>query len=170
MWCNQKSLQFIDFPRKITINGKIILSVHLPQHFSIKMAELKHDFEVLSQFSNVNVTEPNLVQEVVSYFEIAEPFHWSFLTLVLISICSFVVLSCFCCYLKCPTLITKVFSLLRDTEFCFQSLCYSLPIFNSLDGNIVTVNVQTTKQSVEKGYYISCTILPNHRTSIYAPF
>ena len=61
-----------------------------------------------------------------------------------------------------------VFALLRDAEFCFQSLCYSLPIFNSFDKSIVTVNVQTTKQSLAKGYFISCTILPNHRTSVYS--
>ena len=30
------------------------------------------------------------------------------------------------------------------------------------------MNVQSTQQSLAKGYYISCTILPNHRTSIYS--
>ena len=124
MWCNQNSMQFIDFPEEITINGKVILSVHVPQHFSMKMAELTHDFEVLSQFSNVNVTEPNLMQEVVSYFETAETIHWSFLTLVLVSICSFVVLSFFCCYLKCPTLITKVFSCCCTKSCCLMK-CFS---------------------------------------------
>ena len=61
-----------------------------------------------------------------------------------------------------------VFALLRDAEFCYQSLCYSLPIFSSINGNIVSVNVQSTKQQLARGYYISCTILPNERTSIYS--
>jgi hypothetical protein len=58
-----------------------------------------------------------------------------------------------------------VFSLLRTSEFCFQSLCYSLPIFSSIDKTLVAVTVQSTQQSLAKGYYISCTILSNHRTS-----
>ena len=33
MWCNDKSLQFIPFPQEITVDGKTILSVHVPQHF-----------------------------------------------------------------------------------------------------------------------------------------
>ena len=61
-----------------------------------------------------------------------------------------------------------IFSLLRNSEFCYQSLCYSLPIFSSIDKTLVAVNVQSTQQSLAKGYYISCTILPNHRTSIYS--
>ena len=61
-----------------------------------------------------------------------------------------------------------VFSLLRTSEFCQNNLCYSLPIFNSIDQTLVVVNVQITQQSLARGYYISCSILPNHRTSIYS--
>ena len=118
MWCDQKSIQFIDFPRKITINGKTILTVHIPQHFSMKMAQMTHDFEVLTQFSNINVTEPHLVQEIVSYFEIAQPIHWSLFTLVLVSICSIVVLLCCCCYLKCPNVMSKIFSCCCNSSCC----------------------------------------------------
>ena len=50
MWCDDKSLQFIDFPKTISISGKTILSVHVPQHFSMKMVQMTNDFEILSQF------------------------------------------------------------------------------------------------------------------------
>ena len=34
MWCDENSLQFIPFPRDIKVNGEIVLSVHIPAHFS----------------------------------------------------------------------------------------------------------------------------------------
>ena len=61
-----------------------------------------------------------------------------------------------------------IFSLLRNSEFCYQSLCYSLPIFSSMDKSLVADNVQSTQQSLARGYFISCTILPNQRTSVYS--
>ena len=61
-----------------------------------------------------------------------------------------------------------IFSLLRSSEFCHHNLCYSLPIFSSIDQTLVVVNVQITQQSLARGFYISCTILPNHRTSVYS--
>ena len=35
MWCDPQSIHFIDIPRKITIDGKTVLTVHIPQHFSM---------------------------------------------------------------------------------------------------------------------------------------
>jgi hypothetical protein len=67
MWCDDKSLQFIEFPQEITINGKTILSVHVPQHFSMKMAQMTHDFEVVSQFQPMNNTAPHLVQVILRW-------------------------------------------------------------------------------------------------------
>ena len=51
------------------------MSVHVPQHFSMKMAQMTHDFEIVSQFQPMNNTAPYLVQEIVSYFEVAETIH-----------------------------------------------------------------------------------------------
>ena len=85
---------------------------------------MMHDFEVSSQFQPINNTEPHLVQEIVSYFEVAEPIHWSFFTLVLISACSFIILSCFCCYLKCPNVMSKLFSCCCNSTCCLLK-CFS---------------------------------------------
>ena len=35
LWCNDKTLQFLDFPKTISIGGKTILSIAVPQHFSM---------------------------------------------------------------------------------------------------------------------------------------
>ena len=67
LWCDDKSLQFIDFPLEITIDGKFFLSVHVPQHFSMKMAQMTNDFEVVSQFQPLNHTDPHLVEEIVKW-------------------------------------------------------------------------------------------------------
>jgi hypothetical protein len=117
-WCNDISLQFIPFPQTITVNGKTILSVHLPQHFSMKMAEITHDFEIMSQFQPLNNTAPGLVQEVVSYFEVAQTIHWSLLTLALVSSVCIILLICFCSYLKCPHIISKIFTCCWDANCC----------------------------------------------------
>ena len=99
MWCDDKSLQFIDFPEEITIDWKTILSVHVPQHFSMKMAQMTHDFEIMTKFQPTNSTDPHLVQEIVSYFEVAETVHWSLFTLVIVLSLCILVLICFCSYL-----------------------------------------------------------------------
>jgi hypothetical protein len=84
IFCNDRSLQFIAFPQEVVINGKIILSVHLPQHFSLKMAKMSNNFDIISQFKPLNTTEPSLVQQAVNFFEVAQPIHWSFFTMLLI--------------------------------------------------------------------------------------
>jgi hypothetical protein len=118
MWCDDKSLQFIDFPQEITIDGKTILSVHVPQHFSMKMAQMTHDFEIMSKFQPMNSTDPHLVQEIVSYFEVAETIHWSLFTLVIVLSLCILVLICFCSYLKCPNVMRQIFSCC-----CAQTCC-----------------------------------------------
>jgi hypothetical protein len=124
MWCNDISLQFIPFPQTITVNGKTILSVHLPQHFSMKMAEMTHDFEVMSQFRPLNNTAPGPVQKVISYFEVAQTIHWSLFTLVIISTICIVLLMCFTSYLKCPSVISRVL------ECCWNANCCLLRILS----------------------------------------
>ena len=61
-----------------------------------------------------------------------------------------------------------LFSLLRDTQFCEFSQCFSNPIFTIVKEGTITASVTTLKQSLAKAVYISCTILPTHRTSIYS--
>ena len=61
-----------------------------------------------------------------------------------------------------------MFELLRVSEFCFQSTCYSLPIFTIESSNSIKVTVQTSGLTLTKAHYISCTILANDRTSQYS--
>ena len=49
-----------------------------------------------------------------------------------------------------------------------SNLCYSLQIFTIIDDETIQINVQTSQQSLTKAIYISCTVLPNQRTSIYS--
>ena len=61
-----------------------------------------------------------------------------------------------------------LFNLLRETQFCEFSECFSNPIFSILKPSTIRASVTTLKQSLAKAVYISCTILPNYRTSIYS--
>ena len=83
-WCDDKTLQFVDFPKSILVDGKKVLSIAIPEHFSMKIARMTSDFEIISKFQPLNRTEPHLVEEIVEYFQVAEPIHWSFLTMGII--------------------------------------------------------------------------------------
>jgi hypothetical protein len=122
MWCNDISLQFIPFPQTITVDGKTILSVHLPQHFSMKMAEMTHDFEIMSQFQPLNNTAPGPVQKVISYFEVAQTIHWSLFTLVIVSSICIILLMCFTSYLKCPSVISKILACCWNANCCLLKI------------------------------------------------
>ena len=109
MLCNDKTLQFIDFPKTISIGGKTILSVAVPQHFSMKIAQTTKDFEIVSQFQPLNHSDPHLVEEIFSYFQVAETIHWSLLTMGIVLTLFVLIMICFCSYLKCPSFMTKIF-------------------------------------------------------------
>ena len=61
-----------------------------------------------------------------------------------------------------------VFQLLRKHEYCLNNLCYSLPIFTVLGDNQIQIQIQISHQTLAKAHYVSCTVLHNHRTSIYS--
>jgi hypothetical protein len=79
---------------------------------------MTHDFEIMSQFQPLNNTAPGLVQEVVSYFEVAQTIHWSLLTLALVSSICIILLICFCSYLKCPDVISKILACCWNANCC----------------------------------------------------
>ena len=61
-----------------------------------------------------------------------------------------------------------LFSLIRQHEFCHSVTCYTLPIFSILNATSLQVSVQTAQQSLAPAVYISCTLQPNLRTSVFS--
>ena len=61
-----------------------------------------------------------------------------------------------------------LFELLREHEFCYSATCYTLPIFSVLNATTLQVSVQTAEQSLVPAVYVSCTIMPNLRTSVFS--
>jgi hypothetical protein len=61
-----------------------------------------------------------------------------------------------------------LFSLIRQHEFCHSVTCYTLPIFSILNATSIQVSVQTAQQSLAPAVYISCTLQPNLRTSVFS--
>ena len=61
-----------------------------------------------------------------------------------------------------------LFELLRKHEFCYSATCYTLPIFSVLNKTTIQISVQTAEQSLVPAVYVSCTIMPNLRTSIFS--
>ena len=84
----------------------------------MKMAQMTNDFEVVSQFQPLNHTDPHLVEEMVSYFQVAETIHWSLFTMGLVLTLCIVILICFCSYLKCPSFMTKILACCWSQKCC----------------------------------------------------
>ena len=123
-WCDDKTLQFVDFPKSILVDGKKVLSIAIPEHFSMKIARMTSDFEIISKFQPLNRTEPHLVEEVIEYFQVAESIHWSLLTMGIILTLSLFIMICFCSYIKCPTLMSKILQCCCSNTCCVLQCLY----------------------------------------------
>ena len=130
IWCDDKTLQFLDFPKTISIGGKTILSIAVPQHFSMKIARIINDFEIVSKFQPLNRTDPHIVEEIVSYFQVAETIHWSLFTMGLVLSLFVLIMICFCSYLKCPSFMSKILQCC-----CKQTCCILQCLYNRVRDN-----------------------------------
>jgi hypothetical protein len=108
-YCDPHSLQFGPFPREIKVNGKIVLALHIPHHFSMKLAYMAEDFTSISLFKETNDTGTPFGQEIIGFFETAQPIHYSLLGMSIIVV--LVLFTLFCCasYLNCPSLLIRLF-------------------------------------------------------------
>ena len=114
----------MDFPKSILVDGKKVLSIAIPEHFSMKIARMTSDFEIISKFQPLNRTEPHLVEEIVEYFQVAESIHWSLLTMGIILTLSLFIMICFCSYIKCPTLMSKILQCCCSNTCCVLQCLY----------------------------------------------
>ena len=94
-YCDPHSLQFGPFPREIKVNGKIVLALHIPHHFSMKLAYMAEDFTSISLFKETNDNGSPFGQEIIGFFETAQPIHYSLFGMSIIVI--IVLFTLFCC-------------------------------------------------------------------------
>ena len=122
---------------------------------------LSHDQNVLAQkFSEITTVEKTLLRKSLFIeFRSFTQSHFSDYMFKLTQIYQ---------HAKLHETYDILFALLRDTQFCQFSQCFSNPIFTIVKQGTITASVTTLKQSLAKAVYISCTILPNYRTSIYS--
>ena len=122
---------------------------------------LSHDQNVLAQkFSEITVVEKTLLRKSLFIeFRSFTQSHFNDYMFKLTQIYQ---------HAKLHKTYDILFALLRDTQFCQFSECFSNPIFTIIKPSTITASVTTLKQSLAKAVYISCTILPNYRTSIYS--
>ena len=67
-YCDQTSLQFGPFPKEIKVNGEIVLALHIPHHFSMKLAWMVEDFTSITKFKETNNTGTPFGQMVLGFF------------------------------------------------------------------------------------------------------
>ena len=112
---------------------------------------MTHDFEVMSKFQPMNNTAPHLVQEIVSYFEVAETIHWSLFTLVIVLSVCIIILICFCSYLKCPNAMRRLIACCWSQKCCLLK-CLSTRIrerevLRTVDQNVPEESTQMINMS-----------------------
>jgi hypothetical protein len=107
-YCDQNSLEFGPFPKEIRVGGTIVLSLHVPNHFSQKLAWVNEDFSSITTFKEKNSTNTPFVQDVIGFFETAQPIHYSLMATTCLVILVLSILCCCAIYMNCPTLLAKL--------------------------------------------------------------
>jgi hypothetical protein len=107
--CNQRSLHFVDFPTKISVNGKDILPGFKPHYFVNQ--KLKGNENSLLQTKISFISEQNtthdLKDDVFAFFEQATPVQWSLIAICIVLFLTFVVICFLVSYFKKPLLCLK---------------------------------------------------------------
>ena len=109
-YCDPHSLQFGPFPWEIKVDGKTVLAIHIPhipQH--LKLAYMAEDFTSISLFKETNDTGRPFGQDIIGFFETAQPIHYSLFGMSFIVVIVLVILCCCTLYLNCPKLLIRLF-------------------------------------------------------------
>jgi hypothetical protein len=93
--CDQRSLHFVDFPRKISVNGQDILPGFKPHYFvNQKLKGNENALQTKISFISDKNTTNDLTDNVFAFFEQATPVQWSLITISIILFVTFIII-CF---------------------------------------------------------------------------
>ena len=115
-YCDQTSLNFVEFPRSIQIGDQSVLQVAIPHHFSSKLDFLNSDMRSISIFHNSDYKDPHFGNKVINFFQKASAIHYSFTFIAFLCVLLMFLLCCCSCYLKCPSCLLYAFS-------CYSNTC-----------------------------------------------
>ena len=107
-YCDQNSLEFGPFPREVKIDGKTVLSMHIPSHFSQKMAWVNDDFLSVTSYRDKNSTLDPFVRDMIGFFEKATPVHYSLMATTFVVVIVLAILCCCSIYMGCPSLLANL--------------------------------------------------------------
>jgi hypothetical protein len=107
-YCDKTSLQSGPFPKEIKFDGKVVLSLHVPHHFSLKLAYMIEDFTSITEFKETNSSGLPFGQTLVSFFETTQHVHYSVLAMSVIIIVILTILLCCISYFKCPSCLQAI--------------------------------------------------------------
>jgi hypothetical protein len=107
-YCDQNSLEFGPFPKEVRVSGVTVLSMHIPSHFSQKLAWVNEDFSSIMTFKEKNSTVTPFVRDVIGFFETAQPVHYSLMATTCLVLLVLTILCCCAIYMNCPSLLAKL--------------------------------------------------------------
>ena len=82
--------------------------MHIPSHFSQKIAWVNDDFSSVTTYKDKNSTMDPFVRDVIGFFETASPVHYSLMATTFVVIVVLAILCCCSVYMSCPSLLVKL--------------------------------------------------------------
>ena len=150
-YCDSHSLQFGNFPKNIKVAGKTVLKIKIPHHFSMRLAYMVEDFGKVTLFKEVNPSGDPFGQQIITFFEQAEPIHYSVFFLALACISVIILLVCCSLYFSCPKILLSMLCCFKETckaKERVQTRIHLLARARSLAGSNYRVHEPTEDRQV----------------------
>lgn len=82
--------------------------MHIPSHFSQKMAWVNDDFLSVTSYRDKNSTLDPFVRDMIGFFEKATPVHYSLMATTFVVVIVLTILCCCSVYMGCPSLLANL--------------------------------------------------------------
>ena len=82
--------------------------MHIPSHFSQKMAWVNDDFLSTTSYKDKNSTLDPFVRDMIGFFEKATPVHYSLMATTFVVVIVLLILCCCLVYMNCPSLLANL--------------------------------------------------------------
>ena len=108
MFCTTDALNFIEYPKTLIAGNRTIFANHLPHFYGKKISFLANEFQAISIFKQTTKQNLTALQDIIDYFVIAEPVHYSLFAVASLVTVLTLVLTIIACYIKIPLFLVKV--------------------------------------------------------------
>ena len=107
---------------------------------------MNEDFSSITLFKETNDTNTPFGQDIIGFFETAQPIHYSLLGMSFLVIIVLVILCCCAFYLNCPSFLSKLFCCCNNRCGLKQKILNRTAHFDNLPTSKVTIDPRSREQ------------------------